>query len=142
MSIEFLQKIIFCCGLAHFALCAGSLLIPKMLHWRAELVGLSPLLRQMFWTYAGYILLVNLGFGIISVLAPEELLNKSTIARCVTLFIGLYWTGRIAIQFFYFDKSTAPKGIFFKLGEIVLIALFILFAVSYLVAFLYNISWI
>jgi len=130
------------CGIGHFALCLGSLYIPKALKWEIHLAVLQPLLKQMFWTYAAYILAINLTFGIISTFGSDELLNQSFLAKAITLLIGIYWLTRIGIQFFYFDRTQAPKGLLFIIGEVALISLFILFAVTYLTAFFLNISWL
>jgi hypothetical protein len=96
----------------------------------------------MFWTYAAYILVINLSFGIISVFGSQELLDHSFLAKSVTLFIALYWLTRIVIQFFYFDKTDTPKGILYTIGEIALISLFVIFTVTFSLAFLFNNSWI
>ena len=116
-------------------------MIPRVLKWSLYLKNLQPLLRQMFWTYAAYILVINASFGIISICGADELLNKSFLAASVTLFISAYWLGRIGIQFFYFDKTDAPKGVIFTLGEVALVGLFIIFAGVYGVAFLFNMQW-
>ena len=137
-----IQKLIFWSGIGHFALCIGSLYIPKVLQWKTHLKNLQPLLRQMFWSYAAYILVINFAFGIVSVFGSYELLNHSFLAKSVTLFIGLYWLARIGIQFFYFDKSAAPKGWQYTLGEIALTALFIFFTITYFIAFFFNKGWI
>lgn len=130
------------CGIGHFVLCLGSLYIPKAMKWTTHLASLHPLLKQMFWTYAGYILVINFSFGIISFFGSYELLNRSFLAKAITLLIGTYWLTRIAIQFFYFDRSAAPKGILLTIGEMALIGLFILFTVTYLLAFFVNNEWI
>lgn len=137
-----LKLLILVCGLGHIALSIGSLTIPKALQWNIHLKNLQPLLRQMFWTYAAYILVINLSFGVLSLIAADELINKSMLAKSITLFISIYWLARIGIQFFYFDKTDAPKGIMFTVGEFALITLFALFTIVYFVAFLYNLSWI
>jgi hypothetical protein len=142
MHTELLSTLLILCGIGHLALCAASLIIPKVLNWKKELEHLQPLLRQMFWTYAGYILVINFCFGIISIVGPDELLDHSFLAKCVTLFIGIYWLARVFIQFLYFDKTHAPKGLIFTLGEIGLVSLFVLFTVVYLAAFLWNNAWI
>lgn len=116
--------------------------IPRMLNWQQELSSLQPLLRQMFWTYAGYILVINFCFGLVSIWGKAELLNHSFLAKSITLFIALYWLARVVIQFFYFDKTDAPKGWFFTLGEIGLVALFVGFTLIYSWAFLNNMGWI
>ena len=137
-----LKLLILVCGLGHIALSIGSLAIPKALQWNMHLKNLQPLLRQMFWTYAAYILVINLSFGVLSQIAADELINKSMLAKSITLFISIYWLARIGIQFFYFDKTNAPKGIIYTVGEFALITLFALFTIVFFVAFLYNLSWI
>ncbi len=134
-----LKILILISGIGHILLAASSIIIPKLLNWKKELNALQPLLRQMFWTYAAYILLINFCFGIVSVFGAVELLDKSFLAKSITLFIGIYWLARIFIQFFYFDKSQAPKGIFFTIGEWALVASFVFFVAVYLAAFFYNI---
>lgn len=142
MIFNFLHTLIFICGILHLALAIGSSIIPKVLNWNVELAKVKPLIRQMFWTYAAYILVINVCFGLVSIFGVDELLNQSFLASCVTLFISLYWLTRIGIQFFYFDKTDAPKGLFFTLGEVALVVLFIVFAAVYFIAFLYNNTWI
>ena len=44
-------------------LAAVSPLIPFVLRWREQTARLDTLTRQVFWTYAGYILVINLCFG-------------------------------------------------------------------------------
>lgn len=131
---------IFICGILHIVLSIGSTVIPKVLHWNQELQNVQPLIKQMFWTYAAYILVINICFGLVSIWGTNDLLDHSFLAKCITLFISLYWLARIGIQLFYFDTSQAPKGLLFTLGEIALVALFILFTAVYFLAFLYNIS--
>src|SRR5688572_24494884 len=109
MNAALMETALIWCGIGHFGLCLGSLCVPKALQWKKHLNDLQPLLRQMFWTYAAYILVINLTFGVVSAFASAELLNGSFLARSITLFIGLYWLTRIGIQFFYFDRSQAPK---------------------------------
>ena len=102
------------CGIGHFMPCMGSLNLPKAMKWSTHLASLHPLLKQMFWT-SGYILAINFSFGIISFFGSHELLNQSFLAKSSTLLIGTYWLTRIGIQFLYFDRSEAPKGIFLQL---------------------------
>jgi hypothetical protein len=142
MNEALIQQLIFWSGVGHFALSIGSLFIPRVLQWQKHLKNLQPLLRQMFWTYAAYILMINFSFGIVSVFGSYELMDHSFLAKSITLFIGVYWLGRIGIQFFYFDMSDAPKGVVYTVGKIGLIGLFVFFALTYLIAFFYNIAWI
>lgn len=142
MNFSLLFKFVFISGILHLILGIGSSIIPKVLDWNTELAKVKPLIRQMFWTYAAYILVINLCFGLVSIWGTEELLNHSFLASCITLFISIYWLTRIGIQFFYFDTTDAPKGLIFTLGEMGLVSLFIFFTAIYFLAFLYNNSWI
>ena len=84
MTIPPLSWLIFFAGLGQLALVAGSLAIPRVLHWREETAKLNPLTHHVFWTYAAYIWTTNLSFGLLSVSAPSWLAS-------VVLF--LTWSG-------------------------------------------------
>ncbi|MCC6723447.1 MAG: hypothetical protein IT258_02980 [Saprospiraceae bacterium] len=142
MELDFFKKLIELCGVGHIVLSFASLLIPRFLNWKNDLAALPILLRQMFWTYAAYILVINFCFGIVSIWGADDLLNGSFLAKCLSLFIGFYWFARVLIQFFYFDRKTAPKGLIYTLGEIGLVGLFIIFTLVYFTAFFKNIAWI
>lgn len=142
MNTAIMESLIFWCGIGHVVLCLASLYIPKALNWQTHLSILPPLLKQMFWTYAGYILVVNFCFGVISIFGFDEMLNGSFLAKAISLFIGTYWLTRVLIQFLYFDRSQTPSGLIFSLAEIALVGLFIIFTLGYLAAFLINIGWI
>lgn len=137
IDISFL---IFLAGLAQIALVLGSLAIPKILNWKEELNKVQPLIKQIFWTYAGYILVTNLCFGLVSVFATKALIDKSVLATAVTGFICLYWLSRIAIQFFYFDRKNFPNGKTLLAGEILLVALFVFLTMVYGYSFYLNLK--
>ena len=125
-------------GIVQILLTLLSLLIPKILNWRAELVQVRPLIKQMFWTYAGYILMINLCFGLLSFSAANDLVNGSKLALCINGFITIYWISRVLIQFFYFDRTSFPTGNWYKLGEALLVLLFVFLSSVYSYAFYVN----
>ncbi len=118
-------------GILQITLCFGSLLIPKLLNWKGELSNVSKIISQIFWTYAGYILVINFCFGIVSIWGTEELVAKTFLSKSICIFIFVYWLSRILIQFFYFDTKSAPQGFIYKVGEIALVTLFIFLTVVY-----------
>ena len=111
-------------GAAQLILVVVSIAIPRLLDWRRDLAKLRPLTRQVFWTYAGYIWVTNLSFGLLSTMAPQLLLDRSPLAGFVCGFIAVYWAARVVIQFAYFDRTDVPKGLFFVVGETALVTLF------------------
>ncbi|POY38956.1 hypothetical protein C3K47_00180 [Solitalea longa] len=140
ISMNKLELTIEIAGFAQIALVIGSLLIPSLLKWKEELSKVKSLIRQIFWTYAAYILATNLSFGLISVMGANELINGSFMAKSITFFILIYWLSRILIQFFYFDRKSVPSGLIFKYGEVVLVILFVALTIIYGYAFYYNLN--
>ena len=134
-----IEELIFLAGIAQIALVFGSLAIPRILNWRSELAKVRPLIKQMFWTYAAYILVINLCFGLLSVFDYRDLINGSRIATFITGFIAAYWISRVLIQFLYFDRKDFPTGKWNKAGEILLVTLFVFLSAAYSYAFYLNI---
>lgn len=128
---NYIQQILRLVGLAQIVLALGSLAIPQVLKWRAELAKVQPLIKQMFWTYAAYIFVINLCFGLISLFDFDELSNSSHLSILLTAFIAVYWISRVLIQFFYFDRSNFPSGKWNHFAEIVLVTLFVCLSVVY-----------
>lgn len=125
-------------GIAQVVLVFGSFAIPAVLNWKAELAKVGVLTRQMFWTYAAYILAINLCFGLLSVFAAPELLNRSLMSLLVCGFVAVYWTSRVLIQFFYFDRASFPSGLWHRFAEILLILLFVFLSIVYSMACYFN----
>ncbi len=129
-----LHPLLIVAGAGQIALAFVSPLIPRALGWREQLTRVRPLTRQVFWTYALYILLANLSFGLLSCFGATLLLDGSPLARIVCGFIAAWWIGRVLIQFLYFDRSDAPKGLVYLLAEVALVGLFAFLAVVYTLA--------
>lgn len=135
-----LEVCVFLAGLSLIALSIGSLAIPKLLNWRHDTKKLPKLLEQVFWTYAVYILGMNSFFGIIATVSPTSLLDGSFLAKALTLYMSVYWLGRIFIQLFIFDKSNLPPKGVFRLGEVLLFLVFVFTSITFSWAFYHNLS--
>src|SRR6186997_1526263 len=67
---ELLQIGLLIGGWSLVTLCLASFWIPKVLGWREKLAGLTPLMREVWWTYSAYVwgshvffAVLALGFG-------------------------------------------------------------------------------
>jgi len=129
-----MRALIVLAGAGQLALAAASLAIPRILGWREETAKLQPLTRRVFWTYAVYIWSFNVAFGLLSVLAPERLLDGAPLAAAVCAFIALYWGARLVVQFAWFGRAGGPAGIRYRLAEAALVALFVYLTVVYTAA--------
>ena len=126
-----MNTLLILAGLGQLSLALGSVAVPRVLHWREDTAKLRPLTRQVFWTYAGYIWVTNICFGLVSTFAPESLHDGTTLARVVSGYICAYWLARVLVQFFWFDRSSAPPGTFYKLAEVALVGLFVFLTAVY-----------
>jgi hypothetical protein len=95
---------------------AANFFLPAMLHYRENLAKVSPIIRQIFTVHALYIVLVLIGFGLISILFPTDLCGASPLGRFVCGFLAVFWGLRVVLQFSYYDsaiKKEHPFGAFF-----------------------------
>lgn len=122
-------------GVAQIALALGSTAIPRLLDWKKALTNTQPIIKQMFWVYACYILVINLSFGLVSTFCAGQLAAHTTLATLVCGFIATYWISRLMIQFFVLDHSKFPRGPIYTLGEITLVTVFIFLSATYATAF-------
>ena len=63
------ERMLVAAGVGQLALVAASLAIPRALRWPEDLARLRPLTRQVFWTYAGYNMLIL--YAALQAVSPE-----------------------------------------------------------------------
>jgi hypothetical protein len=126
-----MKTLLVLAGVGQLTLALGSLAIPRVLGWKEETSRLRTLTRQVFWTYAAYIWVTNVAFGLLSIAAPGWLLDGSGLARAVTSYITLYWGARLLLQLFCFDRSSAPPGAIYRAAEAALVGLFVFLTAVY-----------
>jgi nitrate reductase gamma subunit len=127
-------------GAVQIGIALSSLAIPRVLGWRAETARLSPLTRQVFWTYAGYILGTNICFGVFALVAPRLLTDRSTLASALTGYIAVYWLVRVILQFTVFDRRTATTTPLLRAAEALYGTAFAYLALVYASATAFNVG--
>jgi hypothetical protein len=121
-------------GILHFGILLASGAVPQVLDWRRELCKLEPLSRQLVWVHGAFIVLVIIGFGLLSVALPAELAAGTLLAHCICFFIALFWAARLTVQFFVFDARPYLRTTFLRIGYNGLTAVFIYLAIIYSIA--------
>ena len=129
-----LELLIFVGGILHFGILLASALVPKVLDWKASLEKLDGLFRQLVWVHGAFIVLVIIGFGLLSVVLAGDLASGSPLARGMCLFIALFWAARLVVQFFVFDAKPYLKTTLLKAGYHGLTVVFIYITVIYALA--------
>ena len=129
-----LELLVFIGGLLHFGILLASANVPKVLDWKASLGKLDDLSRQLIWVHGAFIVLVIIGFGVLSVGFAAGLTAGTPLARGVCLFIALFWTARLGVQFFIFDATPFLTTRLLRLGYHGLSCVFAYHAVVYTLA--------
>ncbi len=95
---ELLSNLIFVGGIAQMSVLVASALVPLRLNWRSEFQKLSPLHRQMYWVYGGYVVLSIIAFSLICLFHAGELAAGSGLARAFCLYVAVFWGIRLSLQ--------------------------------------------
>lgn len=137
---ELLHLALVVAGISQILLCLGSVAIPRVLGWREKLQTLSPLMRQLWWTYSLYILASHFFFAILSLAAAEWFLGGGVAATMMSGFIMLWWGIRLILQFGGFDFAELPQRFFDRLAKGILSLLFVALSLVYGFVFLWNLG--
>jgi len=103
--IEFL---IWVAGLLQLGIAAANLLLPRILRYRENLARMSPMVREIFLVHSGYIVLVLIAFGTMSLVFAPDLAGGSRLGRFLSAFLALFWWLRIPVQLAY-DPAVRRK---------------------------------
>lgn len=104
-------------GVLQLGLLTASALVPHVLDWRKQLRPLDPLLRQLVWTYGGYVVLMIIGLGCLSITQAAALSDGTSLARSITGFITVFWLIRLILQLGVFDSRRYLTNRFLLVGH-------------------------
>jgi len=111
-----MKSLLLAGGLLHFVVLVASALTPRVLDWRANLATLHPFLRQLFWVYGSFIVLVIASFGALTLFHADELASGASFPRAVCAIIAIFWLARLAVQFFVFNAKPFLTTTFLRIG--------------------------
>lgn len=123
-------------------LCVASLWIPKALGWREKLAGLTPLMRELWWTYSIYVWSSHVFFAVLTLGFGDWLLSRTGAATAMSTFMLLWWSVRLWLQFFGFDLSEVKGCAANRVAKHLLTLLFIGLVVLFGALLGWNAGWI
>ena len=126
-----LDQLLLVAGALHFTLLLPGALLPRVLNWRAELRNLCDLTRHVIWVHGAFVVIVIVGFGLLTILNARALTSGTVLARSLCALIALFWLARLGIQLFVFDARPYLRNWFLKAGYHGLTAVFSYFAAVY-----------
>jgi len=138
--LDYLSIALWLAGIGHFCILFASFQVPGRLGWKEDLPKLTPFNRKLMWVYAGTTLQTIIVFGILTLFLHDEFLTGDRVAIALAVFIAIFWTTRILVDFLYFEHSDWPQGIQFVVGHILLTTLFFALALTYWAVVFFHIS--
>ncbi len=139
---ELLQIGLWIGGGSLVALSVASFWIPKALGWRKKLAGLTPLMRELFWTYSIYVWISHVFFAALALGFGDWLMSRTSSAAAMSTFMLLWWSVRLWLQFFGFDLSEVEGSTVNRVAKHLLTLLFIGLVVLYGSLLAWNVGWI
>ena len=118
-------------GAGHFCVLGASFQVPRRLGWKEDLPKLTPFNRKLMYVYGGFTVLTIAAFGVLTLFLHNEMLHGDRAATALAVFIAVYWTARIGVDFLYYEHKDWPAGAQFVAGHILLTALFFALATTY-----------
>lgn len=127
-------------GVIHFAILIASAMTPGALDWKHHLEALPLLLRQMFWVYGAFIVLMILGFGTLTMVFAPELARGTPLGRAVCATIAIFWGARLFVQLFVFDAGPWLTRRLYRVGYHALTPVFVYLTAIYTWAALFPVA--
>ena len=91
-------------------------------------------MQHLIWVYGAYIMLMITGLGLLSLTFAGVLADGAVFSRAVAGFIAVFWSLRLAIQFFLFDARPYLTNLGLRLGYHGLTCVFLYLSVVYTIA--------
>lgn len=128
------------CSLATLSI--ASFWIPKALGWREKLTGLTPLMRELWWTYSIYVWSSHVFFAVMTLGFGDWLMSGTGAATAMNTFMLMWWSVRLYLQFFGFDLSEVKPGRFNRIAKHLLTSLFIGLVTLFALLLCWNLGWL
>ena len=87
------------------ALAVMNLFLPRYFGWREELSRVSLLTRQIFEVHGIFIILILAMFSALLLTSADALLERTRLARAILLGLTIFWSARLAMQWFYYSPG-------------------------------------
>lgn len=124
------------------ALSIASFWIPKALGWREKLVGLTPLMRELWWTYSICVWSSHVFFAVLPLGFGDWLMSRTAPAIAMSTFMLLWWSVRLWLQFFGFDLREVEGSRCNLVAKHLLTLLFTGLVILYGSLLAWNVGWL
>ncbi len=92
-------------GVAHLAIAAGNLLLPRLFDYRTHLPAMAAPIRQIYISHSFFIILVLTLIGVLCLAFPADLAGASQLGRWLSGGLALFWGARLVLQACWFERA-------------------------------------
>lgn len=96
---------IWAAGVVQLCVASANIFAPRKLRYAENLSKVSTIVGQIFRVYSVYISLTLILLAMLSFFFAEELAGGSRLGRFLCAFMAVFWTLRVFIQQFYYDRE-------------------------------------
>ena len=110
MTAELMRRLIWAAGAVHLGIVAANIPLPGRLRVRERLAGVPRYMRQIFCVHWVYIVIVVGFFAALCFGFARELAGATRLGRFLSAFVAGFWSLRIVLQIFYYDRELRRKN--------------------------------
>ena len=129
--MKIVEMALYLGGVIHFLILFASAMAPRVMKWDTHLAKLPLMLRQMFWVYGVFIVLVIVSFGTLTLMNAPEMAAGQGVGRGLSVVIAIFWAARLGVQLFIFDVGPFLTNWFYRLGYHLLTLAFVILVSIY-----------
>lgn len=96
---------IYLAGILHLLIASANFFAAKRFRYRDNLSLVTPIVRDVFIVQNLYIVLILCGLAAACFAFAGELAGGSPMGRALSGFLALFWTLRIGLQLFFYDRD-------------------------------------
>ena len=132
-----MKTLLYIAAVCQFGILIASALVPRALSWKKNLANLHPFIRRLFWVYGCFIVLIIIGFSLLTFANAQAMANGDPVARSLCILIAVFWAARLFVQFAVFDARPFLTNWIYKTAYHMLTIGFTLLVATYTMAALH-----
>jgi hypothetical protein len=126
--MNIMQKCLLLAGIVQVAIVLANFYLPGKLRYRENMARVAPIIRQVFFVHASYIVGIVLLFAALTFGFAGELASGRGLGRFLAAAMCVFWLIRVPLQIFYYDGSLRRAN---RLGDAAMLAALAFLAATY-----------
>jgi hypothetical protein len=126
--MNILRVCLLAAGCIQVVIVLANFYLPGKLRYRENMARVAPIIRQVFFVHASYIVGIVLLFAVLTFVFAGELASGRGLGRFLAVAMCVFWLVRVPVQMFYYDGSLRRAN---RLGDAAMLAALAFLAATY-----------